>query len=407
MYDIFLSCGARVSTDSRQVAEGSLFVALKGGRFDGNEYAAAALEAGAAFALVDDGRVAVDERYLVVDDTLAALQRLAAHHRRTLGGQVLAITGTNGKTTTKELVARVLSTGRRVCATQGNLNNHIGVPLTLLAMREGDFGVVEMGASAVGEIAALCDIAAPDYGLVTNIGRAHLEGFGGPEGVRKAKGELYDYLARHGGVAFVRASDPVLTDMARERKGLEVREYDVEQGWENSLTGSYNMANIAAAVAVGREMGVSEEAIRAAVAEYVPSNNRSQRLATACNTLILDCYNANPSSMQAALVDFAAMTDDPKAVILGDMAELGAFAAEEHDAVLAQLAGSDIGWVYLVGPQFEGAARRLPPTRDLHIETFADTPAVAEYLARNPLCGYTILLKASRSIGLEILRDKL
>lgn len=408
LYDIFLACGGRVTTDSRNAERGAMFFALRGGRFDGNAYAADALKAGAAFAVVDDGRVATDDRYIVVDNTLLALQHLAAHHRRSVGGHVLAITGTNGKTTTKELVARVLAARFDVTATEGNLNNHIGVPLTLLRLCEGDFGVVEMGASAVGEIRTLCEIAAPDYGIVTNVGRAHLEGFGSPEGVRAAKGELYDHLAAHGGVAFVRRGDAALMEMVRERTGLAVRTYDTEDGYGSSLTGEYNRYNIAAAVAVGREFVIAEDDIGAAIAGYKPDNNRSQQVDTGRNVLVMDCYNANPSSMQAALADFAASASArPKAVILGDMAELGAFSAAEHDAVVAALPSLGIGLAYLAGPEFAAALRRLPETPDLTVETFADTAALAEYLRAEPLAGYSILLKASRSIGLERLREVL
>jgi UDP-N-acetylmuramoyl-tripeptide--D-alanyl-D-alanine ligase len=408
LYEIFLACGGRVSTDSRGVERGSVFFALRGERFDGNRYAADALAAGAAFAVVDDGRVAVDDRYLVVDNALLTLQHLAAHHRRAIGGHVLAITGTNGKTTTKELVARVLAAGRRVTATEGNLNNHIGVPLTLLTMRAGDFGVVEMGASAEGEIRTLCDIAAPDYGLITNTGRAHLEGFGGEEGVRRAKGELYDYLAAHGGVAFVRRGDGVLVAMARERDGLAVRPYDVEEGYGSALTGDYNRYNVAAAVAVGREFDVPDADIRAAIASYAPSNNRSQSVDTGRNTLVMDCYNANPSSMRAALEDFAAApTARPRAVILGDMAELGTYAAREHEVVVALLAELGLRQAYLVGEHFADAVRSLPEVPDLDVETFADVAALADHLRANPITGHSILLKASRSIGLERLRELL
>lgn len=372
-----------------------MFFALHGDRFDGNTYAADALGKGAAYAVVDNAETATDSRYIVVEDTLAALQQLAAHHRRVIGSTILAITGTNGKTTTKELVAAVLSRRHKVAATAGNLNNHIGVPLTLLAMREGDFGVVEMGASAVGEIAALCDIAAPDYGLITNIGRAHLEGFGGAEGVRRAKGELYDYLAAHGKTAFVRAADSVLMEMARERSGLRVHEY-ADEVFESSLVGEYNIPNIAAAIAIGHEFGVPEDEIRAAITSYVPSNNRSQRIETEHNILIMDCYNANPSSMRAAIESFAGDT-----VILGDMAELGAYSDTEHEAIVALLVEHKIKEAYLVGPHFADAVRHLPTVPGMQVETFPDTGALIKYLHDNSLHGRTILVKGSRSVGLE------
>ncbi len=391
-----------MSTDSRNVPEGCLFVALRGERFDGNAYAADALERGAAYAVVDDRRVARDDRYVVVDDTLVALQNLAAHHRKAIGATIVAITGTNGKTTTKELVARVLSRRFRVAATEGNLNNHIGVPLTLLRMREGELGVVEMGASAVGEIRALCDIAAPDYGLVTNVGRAHLDGFGGADGVRAAKGELYDYLEAHGGTALVRAADPQLMAMAHERPALKIREYHDVEGFETSLEGAYNVANISAAVAVGRELGVAEDDIRAAVASYMPSNNRSQKICTEHNTLIMDCYNANPSSMRAALEAFRGDT-----VILGDMAELGEYSAQEHEQIVALLLSRGIRMAYLVGRCFAEAVRNMPDTPEVTIETFGDTTTLVDFLKTTPLRGRTILIKGSRTMALERVREVL
>ncbi len=277
---------------------------------------------------------------LLVPDTLAALQQLAREHRRALGIPILALTGSNGKTTTKELVHRVLSERFRTSATQGNLNNHIGVPLTLLAMtRDTEFGVVEMGASACGEIALLCSIAEPNYGLITNIGRAHLDGFGGPEGVRRGKGELYDFLAANGGRAFVCRDDDVLTPMAAERDPLAAEYYPatLAEGMRHRLEGEYNRFNIAAAVAVGRYFDIDEERIRHAVAGYVPDNHRSQRIETPHNTVLADCYNANPSSMRAAIGHFrteSAGTHTQKALILGDMLELGDWAQAEHEAIL-------------------------------------------------------------------------
>ena len=279
-----------VATDSRRAGEGTIFFALRGDRFDGNRFALAALDAGAACAVVDDPAVAASAgeayagRIVTVDDALAALQALACEHRRRLGIPLLAIVGSNGKTTTKELVSRVLAEKYAVYATQGNLNNHIGVPLTLLAMtRDTELGVVEMGASACGEIALLCAIAEPNFGLITNVGRAHLEGFGGVEGVRRGKGELYDYLAANGGRAFVRRDDGTLVKMAAERGNLAVEFYDpaIADGVGHRLEGAFNRLNVAAAMAVGRYFGVDEERIRDAVAAYRPDNNRSQRRSTA------------------------------------------------------------------------------------------------------------------------------
>lgn len=409
-----------VSTDSRRITPGSLFFALKGPSFDGNRFASAALDAGAACAVVDNSAVAarslagkpLDERFIVVRDVLSALQQLAAFHRRKLGIPILAITGSNGKTTTKELTARVLATRFRVSVTQGNLNNHIGVPLTLLAMdRRTEFGIVEMGASACGEIAALCEIAAPDYGLITNIGRSHLEGFGGPEGIVRGKGELYDYLERHHGLAFFRQEDPVLRGMADARPHLLSKPYATEEGdLPNHLEGSYNRMNIAAAAAVGEYFGVHGREIREAIEEYRPDNHRSQRMQTARNTLILDCYNANPSSMGAALDNFGELGSDPQlpcTAILGDMLELGEWSAAEHEAILRKLAGIHPAETLLVGREFSRAAESLPPEAKATLHTFPDREALAAWLKEHPLSGRLILVKGSHGIGLERITELL
>lgn len=382
LYDLF-RIHPHVSTDSRRTEPGSLFFALRGASFDGNRFAADALARGAAFAVVDDPAVAAtDSRMICVGDALTALQTLAREHRRTLGIPLLALTGSNGKTTTKELVSRVLAARFRVYATRGNLNNHIGVPLTLLAMTgDTDFGVVEMGASAQGEIALLCQIAQPDYGLVTNIGRAHLDGFGGPEGVRRGKGELFDYLAAHGGRAFVPEDDATLVSMASERPSLAAISYSctLADGMEHHLEGTYNRTNIAAAVAVGHYFGIAEASIRRAVAAYAPDNHRSQRIETGRNTVVADCYNANPSSMQAALENFRAEAlgnHCAKVLILGDMLELGHWSSAEH-ARIVQLALSIEGaQLLLVGEAFAAVCRAsghgtteagaLPVIRPLH-----------------------------------------
>ena len=302
LYELFLEHPV-VSTDTRRIVPGSVFFALRGATFDGNRFVAEALARGAAFAVADDPAAAGgDPRIRFVPDTLQALQTLAREHRRALGIPILAISGSNGKTTTKELVSRVLASRFEVYATRGNLNNHIGVPLTLLAMdARTQFGIVEMGASACGEIALLASVAEPDYGLLTNVGRAHLEGFGGPEGVRRGKGELFDYLAAHGGTAFVPEEDATLSAMAAERPAMAVERYSrsLADGLENRLEGSYNRYNIAAAVAVGHRFGIPDGEIRRAIASYTPDNNRSQRTETERNTLVVDCYNAKPSTMRA------------------------------------------------------------------------------------------------------------
>ena len=383
----------------------TIFFALRGERFDGNRFAVGALDAGAAYAVIDDPAVAVQadaahaDRLFVVKDVLEALQALAREHRRRLGIPILAITGSNGKTTTKELVTRVLAERYVVRATEGNLNNHIGVPLTLLSMtRDTEMGIVEMGASACGEIALLASIAEPDYGILTNIGRAHLEGFGGPEGVRRGKGELFDYLAAHGGEAFIPEEDPILMAMAAERPALRVTRYSRRgaETFENHLEGEYNRFNVAAAIAVGRHFDIPDERIRRAIAGYIPDNNRSQRMQTDRNTLIVDCYNANPSSMHASVGNFLAEPlggRSRRVLILGDMLELGAWSEEEHRQVILQAAQDPAAELLLVGGEFARA--------------YASCAELAEALAAAPLHDALILVKASRGIGLERIVDKL
>ncbi len=393
----------RVTTDSRNIPEGSLFFALRGARFDGNAYAKQALYSGAAYAIVDDPAVVADHRYILVPDVLAALQQLASEHRQALGLPILAITGSNGKTTTKELITKVLERNFNVGSTKGNFNNHIGVPLTLLSFDTGtELGVVEMGANNPGEIAALCDIAQPNYGLITNVGLAHLEGFGSPEGVQRAKGELYDYLSETGGKAFVRAEDQTLDRMVHERGGLEVIGYSVHaaEGIENNLVGDYNLQNIAAAVAVGRYFGIAEGNIKEAIADYKPDNMRSQRVETDKNTVILDCYNANPTSMRSAIENLCNETAElPVAVILGDMGELGDYSESGHIDILELLAANNIEEQYLVGPKLAKAASKVPTTGQRKL--FRDTDALVEFLKDHPITGRLILVKGSRATGLE------
>ena len=416
LYDLFRD-HPRVTTDSRHIEPGGIFFALKGERFDGNRFAAESLRLGAAFAVADDPALRDDPaaregRLIVVDDALGALQELAREHRRELGIPVLAVTGSNGKTTTKELLRRVLSERFTVLATGGNLNNHIGVPLTLLSLtREAEFAVVEMGASARGEIALLASIAEPNYGLITNIGRAHLDGFGGPEGVRRGKGELFDFLRDNRGRAFVAAEDATLTAMAREREPMAVEYYSLALADDVPchLEGEYNRANVAAAVAVGRYFGIAEERILHAVDSYVPTNNRSQRMLTERNTLILDCYNANPSSMQAALDNFLVQQPDAgagKAVILGDMLELGDWSRDEHRHVVRLAARDTQARILLVGEHFAEACRSLDPLPP-NVTCFPTRQELEEHLDRNPLSGSLILVKGSRGIGLEHLTGRL
>lgn len=416
LYDL-LRDHPRVATDSRRIEQGCLFFALRGERYDGNRFALDALERGAAYAVADDPslaghRAAQQGRLIVVDDTLRTLQALAREHRRELGIPVLAVTGSNGKTTTKELLRRVLSERFTVVATEGNLNNHIGVPLTLLALtREAEFAVIEMGASARGEIALLASIAEPNYGLITNIGRAHLDGFGGPEGVRRGKGELFDFLRDNGGRAFVAREDETLMAMARERASMAVEYYTLALADDvpHHLEGEYNRANIAAAAAVGRYFGIALERILHAVDSYLPANNRSQRMRTARNTLILDCYNANPSSMQAALDNFLTQQPDPeqhKVMILGDMLELGDWSRDEHRHVVRLAARDTQARILLVGEHFAEACRSLDPLPP-NVTCFSEREQLEEHLDDAPLSSALILIKGSRGIGLESLRELL
>lgn len=430
LYELYCENGGVVTTDSRAVRElaAPIFFALKGENFDGNDYAVQAIADGACAAVVHDRlpkgiKPASTEaaKYFVVKDTLAALQELAAYHRQMLGLPVIALTGSNGKTTTKELIARVLGTKYRVASTRGNLNNHIGVPLTLLSItEEDDVAIVEMGANHRGEIAALCEIAAPNIGLITNVGRAHLEGFGGPEGVRLGKGELYDYLAAHGGTALYATDDPVLAELVAERfttdspamsvgysalafglsaTGGDLLTLDTADGEvQTHLAGTYNLANVAAAVAAGAYFGIPTDAALAAVAAYVPDNNRSQVSRSANgtgNTLYKDAYNANPSSMRAALENFfREPTTRKRAVILGDMRELGDYAEAEHRTVVEMLRTAGIDEAYLVGPHFSAAGAG-------RFAVFPDVDALCAHLTRHPVRNRTVLVKGSRGIRLE------
>ncbi|WP_448518457.1 UDP-N-acetylmuramoyl-tripeptide--D-alanyl-D-alanine ligase [Rhodoflexus sp.] len=411
-----------VSTDSRQLPDGCLFFALKGANFDGNQFAAHALEQGAAYAVVDDPAVAVSERFLLVADVLQSLQQLALHHRKQLPIPFLAITGTNGKTTTKELVAAVLRQKYRTHATQGNLNNHIGVPLTLLQIRpDTEIAVIEMGANRIGDIAELCRIAAPDFGLITNIGQAHLEGFGSFEGIIRAKSELFDHL-QTGGKAFINARNPLLAELGKQFPqpifyGLRdtiafaqllettpfIRYRDSEgHTHDTQLIGAYNFDNILTAIAVGSYFHVPAVQIHQAIASYAPTNNRSQVRRTASNTLIMDAYNANPSSMQAALESFAQMPAAKKVVILGDMLELGEYSAAKHREIAEKAMQGGFASVLLCGKAFYDTRQASDSAL-----FFENKTALAEWLQANPVRNSYILLKGSRGMELETVADLL
>ncbi len=400
------------TTDSRKIGGGELFFALKGDNFDGNNFAVKALEDGAAYAVIDSETVAAEnpeysDRLILVPDTLKALQELAAEHRRRLAIPIIGIVGSNGKTTTKELTSRVLAEKFTVYATQGNLNNHIGVPLTLLAMDSSiQFGVVEMGASACGEIATLCSIAQPNYGIITNIGNAHLEGFGGVDGIIMGKGELFAYLDSNGGRAFVPEEDEVLTSMAFFRPNMAVHNYSraIANGYKSKLSGDYNRHNIAAAVAVGQYFDIDPQRIAAAIESYTPTNNRSEeRVTERGNRLIIDCYNANPSSMEVAIDNIASIEAERRLLILGDMLELGIWTDAKHIQILSRAAEVSNAEIILIGEAF----RRAAHTMGLDITTFETTDEAGTYLSSANISGTTILLKGSRGIALERLIDKL
>ena len=380
-----------VSTDTRNLPAGCVFFALHGEHFDGNKFAKQALEQGATLAVIDNPEYALPEGTLLVKDTLRALQDLARAWRRELGLPIIAITGTNGKTTTKELLAAVLSTKYNIHYTQGNLNNQIGVPLTLLQItRAHELAIVEMGASHPGDIKELVEIAEPNSGLITNVGRAHLEGFGSFEGVQKTKKELYDYLREHQGFVFRNTDNSYLAQMAGDLKTVAYTTGKMPVG--TNLVGEYNAENVSAAICVGACFDVSREEALEAIRQYVPTNNRSQAMETPNNHLIVDAYNANPTSMQAAINAFKGDT-----YILGAMRELGEYSHLEHQNIVNMLAERKAETVFLVGEEYLQTTSPYP--------VFENVEHLHEYLAANPLKGKNILLKGSRSTRMENLLD--
>lgn len=413
-----------VCTDSRNLKPGDIFFALRGDVFDGNRFAAVALEQGASLVVCDNpDHLPDDPRTLLVPNSLIALQQLASHHRETLNIPVIGITGSNGKTTTKELMAAVLSEHLHTGFTKGNLNNHIGVPLTLLNQPEGiECILVEMGANHPGEITFLCHLARPTHGIITNIGKAHLEGFGGAEGVKKAKKELYDYLRLTGGTAFVHANDDLLMDLSQGLNRILYGDHPdsivagkaitntfyLALDWTcqtvnesghliSQLTGIYNLPNVLAAMTAGIHFGLQPSQAAAAIANYTPLNNRSQLIQTDHNLLIADAYNANPSSMEAALRHFHALEQQPKCVILGDMLELGEESEKEHRHILDILEELKPEKVMLVGPVFCDTVRNQD-----HL-AFSDVQACLAYLKQHPVRNHLVLVKGSRGIRLETL----
>ena len=389
-----------VSTDTRNLPAGCVFFALHGERFDGNKFAQQALESGASLAVIDNPEYALPEGTLLVPNTLLALQDLARAWRRELGLPIIGITGTNGKTTTKELLATVLSTKYNLHYTQGNLNNQIGVPLTLLQItRAHEMTIVEMGASHPGDIKELVDIAEPNYGLITNVGRAHLEGFGSFEGVQRTKQELYDYLIAHNGTIFRNADNPYLAAMENNATQLYTTLHNSTQLYTTgtmpsgtNLVGEYNAENVSAAICVGEYFGISREQALEAIRQYVPTNNRSQAMQTANNHLIVDAYNANPTSMQAAINAFKGDT-----YILGAMRELGEYSHLEHQNIVNMLAERKADNVFLVGEEYLQTTSPYP--------VFENVEQLHQYLHQQPLKGKNILLKGSRSTQMEKLLD--
>ena len=382
-----------VSTDTRNLPAGCVFFALHGERFDGNKFAQQALENGASLAVIDNPEYALSEGTLLVSNTLLALQDLARAWRRELGLPIIGITGTNGKTTTKELLATVLSTKYNLHYTQGNLNNQIGVPLTLLQItRAQELAIVEMGASHPGDIKELVNIAEPNCGLITNVGRAHLEGFGSFEGVQQTKKELYDYLLDHQGYIFRNTDNPYLAKMAGDLKTVPYTTGTMPDG--THLVGEYNAENVSAAICVGAHFGISREQALEAIRQYVPTNNRSQKMQTANNQLIVDAYNANPTSMQAAINAFKGDT-----YILGAMRELGEYSHLEHQNIVNMLAERKAENVFLVGEEYMQTTSPYP--------VFENVEMLHKYLEEQPIKGKNILLKGSRSTQMEKLLDVL
>jgi UDP-N-acetylmuramoyl-tripeptide--D-alanyl-D-alanine ligase len=416
LYQLYLKSG-KVSTDTRQIAPGSLFFAIKGPKYNANAFAQEALSKGASYAVVDEKEYVIGEQTILVQDGLTALQQLATYYRDQLKIPVIGLTGSNGKTTSKELVNAVLSKKYRTLATKGNLNNHIGVPLTILSIDSSvEIAIIEMGANHVGEIALLSSIAKPTHGFITNIGKAHIGTFGGFENIIRGKSELYQHLITQDGVVFINSQNPILANMAKRFKNpifypakgdyyqCELISADpfikieTEEGTilNTQMIGSYNFENIAAALCIGNYFGVEPAKAEQAVVEYVPGNMRSQIIQKGTNTIILDAYNANPSSMQAAVESLAGMKAKNKVAILGDMYELEEEAEKEHRTLGKLLQEKKLDRVYLCGTLIRAAKEECPAAR--HFET---RELLIDELKKNPITDSTILVKASRGMGLE------
>ena len=424
LYRLFINCNQKITTDTRKLERGAIFFALKGDNFDANTFAQQAVDAGCAYAIVDSETVSNGSTILLVNDVLETLQQLAKHHRQQLKFPVIGITGSNGKTTNKELIHAVLSKKYNTYATKGNLNNHIGVPLTLLALtNEHEMAIVEMGANHQGEIAMLSDLSDPDYGMITNIGKAHLEGFGGIEGVKKGKSELYKHIKQKKGKIFINGNDSVLTELSNDLDKIyygENSNFDVhgklflnsefvEFKWniksesldnqplvKTHMFGQYNFINLLCAACIGNYFGLKETDINDALASYMPEMNRSQVKKTESNTLILDAYNANPSSMSLAIDNFNKQVFENKIVILGDMLELGEYSEQEHEKIIKQIENCTFKKVVFVGVQFFRLKDRFN-----HYYFYENIEDFKKDDTTNRISGSTILIKGSRGIQLE------
>ncbi len=430
LYKLFIACEQKITTDTRKLESGAIFFALKGDNFDANSFAQKSIDGGCAYAIVDSESISNSKTILLVNNVLEALQQLAKYHRQQLKIPIIGITGSNGKTTNKELIYAVLSKKYKTYATKGNLNNHIGVPLTLLSItNHHQIAIVEMGANHQGEISMLCELADPDYGLITNIGKAHLEGFGGEEGVKKGKSELYQHLRKKNATIFINGDDLILQELSTGLTKVfygEKSEFDVygklistsefvEFKWnvkdekldsesliKTNMFGHYNFINLICAASIGHYFGVNKIEINAALQEYVPEMNRSQVKQTKSNSIILDAYNANPSSMSLAISNFKNQSFKRKMVILGDMFELGQYSYQEHLSILSQLHNSDIEKTVLVGSQFFELKDQFPKH-----EFFLNSEQLKEYLITSGILGFTILIKGSRGMQLEKIVDYL
>jgi UDP-N-acetylmuramoyl-tripeptide--D-alanyl-D-alanine ligase len=421
LYTLFLKHPS-IQTDTRKLQEGDLFFALKGPNFNGNKFARQAIDSGAAFVVMDEPADFADERLIHSNDALETLQQLAKYHRQQFTIPFIAITGSNGKTTTKELIHKVLSTTYKTYTTKGNLNNHIGIPLTILSVRkDAEIAVVEMGANHQKEIESYCEYAMPTHGLITNCGKAHLEGFGGIEGVRKGKGELFDYLKKNNGTAFIMADYDYLKEMSA---GIpEIKTYGTSRAEitgvaaaghneflkmrmtggtglgdiQTHLVGDYNLPNVLAAITIGKYFKVDEQKIKTALEQYLPTNSRSQMMEKNGNKIILDAYNANPSSMKAAIENFAAMEGNNKILLLGGMMELGQESVDEHKALIELIKKYHWQQVVLVGGDFN-----IIPHPYLN---FATSVQAREWLQQQRLSNATLLIKGSRSMQMEKILD--